>query len=415
MVSKAAELLRNHSIQYTFMSILASGINFITLIIFGRVFSVDDYGVVMTMQALVANIAVFMTPLQIIICKNLAEDPHDHTQKINGSLNMLLVINTIEIVVLGVAGTYVSTYLHFSDHMEYILLMVLVLANNLYIVLSGVAQGRQHFVLLGSIGIILYGIKIMVGAGLGLAGMGVAAVIIGFAAAEVICILLIVKKEKATLSEQMRQYHFAFDGSQFWNYIWTLVLYVVVSFYMNNGDLLLGNLYCSQHDIGLYSVAINLSKISVFLIATPIATILLPKIAEKKGNTKVQQKNLLLAETVTFVISVMYSIVFFAAGNFLIVYLYGADYHGAVNYILPCVVFSTVLGMFWVFYQYAFATYLMKLFTVITVLMGIAAMMVILMTKCQIEIIPLIMTAAMIATVIVVYCVGKARLLIGKI
>ena len=58
--------------QYTILCMAASGINMLTLILFGRVFTVAEYGIVTTLQAMVTNIAILMTPLQIMLCRTIA-------------------------------------------------------------------------------------------------------------------------------------------------------------------------------------------------------------------------------------------------------------------------------------------------------------------------------------------------------
>ena len=46
MANKLKEWLRNPSIRYMVLSMAASGVNMLTLILYGRVFEVETYGVV---------------------------------------------------------------------------------------------------------------------------------------------------------------------------------------------------------------------------------------------------------------------------------------------------------------------------------------------------------------------------------
>lgn len=409
MVSKVRALLEKKSIQYTLMSAIASGINFITLIIFGRVFTVDDYGIITTLQAFVANVAIFMTPLQIIICKTVAEGGQDQGRKINSIINIFMIINAIELLIFINTSVIFSRYLHFTDWIEYAIFVVLIFANNCYIAILGISQGKQDFFLLGQVGIALYGTKMIVAVALRLTGMGPCAVIIGFASAEIICILIVIRKIKSIISFQINQFKLSLDKSVIKNYLWTFILYIVVSLYMNNGDLLIANLYCTQQEMGLYSVAINLAKISVFLIAAPIATILLPKVAQKGEDVDGQRKIVFSALRLTFVISALYGLCFYIFGKELIIFLYGREYELSAEYILPCVFFSTVLGLFWVFYQYASATELLKSFTVVTVILGVAAVLGILQSKCRIEVIPLVMSFAMALSMLIILIINLKK------
>lgn len=386
-----------NELKYTAMSIVASGVNFLTLIIFGRVFSVEDYGIVTMLQALVANIAVFMIPLQILVCKNIADNTRD---RVGGLFNYVWVVNCAEVICMILTASYIAKYLYFDGILEYMLFIVLVFSNNIYTFLVGIVQGEQDFLLLGKEGIVLYMVKLVLGVVLGYCGLGPTAVIIGFAMAEIICILMMRVKIRLVLKDRKGVLHLI-DKDLIRSYLWTLVLYVIVSLYMNNGDLLLGNLYCSKAEMGLYSVAINLSKISVFLIATPIATILLPKVAAIDKERREQRKLLFIAEGITFGISVLYGIIFNGLSGVVIPLLYGEEYVGASEYVLPCLLFSTVLGMFWVFYQYVVATDGAKLFTVITALLGTIAVMIVMQFHVSIGAIPVVMTGAMVLTIVI--------------
>ena len=386
-----------NELKYTVMSIVASGVNFLTLIIFGRVFTVEDYGIVTMLQALVANIAVFMIPLQIMVCKNIADNTRNRVEIL---FSYVWVVNCAEVICMILTASYMAKYLHFDGIVEYMLFIGLVFSNNIYTFLVGIVQGEQDFLLLGKAGIVLYMVKLVLGVVLGYCGLGPTAVIIGFAMAEIICILMMRVKIRLVLKDRKCVLHLI-DKDLIRSYLWTLVLYVIVSLYMNNGDLLLGNRYCSKDEMGLYSVAINLSKISVFLIATPIATILLPKVVAIDKERREQRKLLFIAEGITFGISVLYGIIFNGLSGVVIPLLYGKEYAGASEYVLPCLLFSTVLGMFWVFYQYVVATDGAKMFTVITALLGAIAVMMVMQLHVSIGTIPVVMAGAMVLTIVI--------------
>ena len=188
-----------------------------------------------------------------------------------------------------------------------------------------------------------------------------------------------------------------------------VALYAMVSLYMNNGDLLLSNLYCGQEEIGLYSVVITFAKLSVFLIATPLATMLLPKLAQNQGNPTGQRKLLAVSELITVGLSVLYGLVLWLVGGFLIWLLYGEAYVGVERYILPCAIFSVPLGAFWLYYQYAVAIDLVRIFAITTIVFGLAAVGYILLFMLSMVWIPLVMAFAMIATILVVAYLVRLR------
>lgn len=398
MIVKIKELIDIPSIRYTFMSLIASGINFITLIIWGRVFPVEDYGIATTLQAFVSNASTFMIPLQVMICTLLANDSGYERRNVESIVSIFGFISIIELVLMFMVIEKVMHYLYFTKSVEVLLFIGLIIVNNIYTVLIGLAQGKQDFLLLGKTSIILYFIKLVVSVLLGIFGIGSLAVIIGFAIAEIVCVVIMLKKLIWLIRIPWNIYKFQIERDILKQYVWIFILYVVVSLYMNNGDLLLGNMYSSKVELGLYSATIGLSKISVFLVATPIATIVLPRMAAAKARRE-QDRMLMLAEIITFGGSLLYGICFYVLGGWFITFIYGEAYNGAVLYILPCVIFSTVLGMFWVFYQYILAIDLTKRFAVVTVIIGILAFGWILIVKGNLSSIPIIMAIAMILTI----------------
>ena len=266
MIARLKAYRKNPSVQYTLMSIAASGINFLTLIIWGRVFSVEDYGSITTLQAFLSNIAVFVTPLQIMLCKAMAMHTTEKDKIVTDLLHIMFMIYLAELFFMIATARMLINYLHFAGGIEIFLFGSLVFLNNSYIVLNGIVQGKQDFILLGRTNLVLYVLKMLLSTSSGLHFSGPLAVMFGFAAAECVCIILIIGKYKDIFRQLFSSHKFRIDLSVLKNYFWMFVLYMIVSLYMNNGDLLLGNLYCSQEEIGFYSVAISLSKISIFFI-----------------------------------------------------------------------------------------------------------------------------------------------------
>lgn len=401
MIEKIKELLRIPSIRYTYMSIIASVLNFITLIAWGRIFLVGDYGIATTLQAFVTNAATFVIPLQVIACTLLAGNSENRKRDITSIMKVFGFINIIELGLLVVCIDKLMQYFHFTGVVEIVLFSTLIFLNNIYTISIGFAQGEQDFELLGKIGISLYLIKLIISVILGNFGVGFVATMIGFVIAETVCVVLMLRKLSRSIRISLNENKTQVNKSILKQYVWILLLNLILSLYMNNGDLLLGNLYCSETEVGAYSVTIALSKISVFLVSTPIATIILPKMATAKDEKRKCNTLLILAETITLGMSVLYGGCFYIFGGWIIPFLYGESYRGATEYILPCTFFSVVLGVFWVFYQYILATDLTKIFALATAVTGVMAIAWILVMKVEIGGIPFIMAIAMILTMVV--------------
>lgn len=400
-------MLGNRSVQYTILCMAASGINMLTLILFGRVFTVAEYGIVTTLQAMVTNIAILMTPLQIMLCRTIAGKAADSREKQEKTVSLVILLNIGEAVILAAAVLPLMRYLHLTQVLDYVLFVLLVIANNVFLVMNGMAQGKQAFLLLGWATIALYGVKMILGVGLGMAGIGPTAMLAGFIAGEIAALAILVFCLRKKLQGRAGGFQIRTDGATVREYLRIMIVYFVVSLYMNNGDLLLGTSFNSEEAIGLYSVAITLSKLSVFLIATPLATMLLPKVAEAKGDPGRQRKYLLQYEQIAVGLAVACGAALIIGARWLIPLLYGEKYRDAAQYMTACAVFSTVLSGFWVFYQYTMATELERPFVRTAVAVGVVMIAGILALQPAIGVIPLIMTGAMILTVAGTYLFRK--------
>lgn len=394
-LKKIKSKIINQSSLFTIIAAFSSLVNFVTLIVFGRLFSVEEYGAINTLQVVATNIGVSIVPLQMMICKAVASDRKD-IDRISDYLSLVIMISVVTVTGMLLGGKSISEYLYIRNVKIYILFMVLVMVNNSFLLFNGFLQGAQHFVKMGLFTLLFYIGKLLLGITLKVMGMGYEAVIVAFLISQSVCVFLMIKEARTNLYKF--KYSFAISKKILSEYGWTLLLYIIVSLYTNNGDLILGNIYCEQKQIGLYSVAINLSKIVFFLVASPVATIVLPKIAQKNCNNS--KKILYKAELIVLVSSIIYGAMFVSFGKYLISVLYGSDYNGSSVYLVPCVLFTIVLGLFWNYYQYAVATNFVRPFTVITVLFGTIVSSILLYTKADLWLIPILLAAAMILSVV---------------
>lgn len=404
MIEKIKGILKNKSFQFTCMSAIASGINFISIIILGRIFSVEEYGEICTIQAFLANISVLITPLQILICKNLSESNETNSNEINNIISIMLAVSVIELVILMLLFVPVMKYLGLLLGIEYFLLMLLLSINNIYILLNGILQGLQEFLLLGIVMIVTYLVKIIVVIFMRLSGKGIIAVVVGCLIAYFICIVIMLIKIYELLNRYVCKFKFRIDKTALTDYIWSTIMYFVVSLYMNSGELLIANIYSSKEEVGLYSVASNLAKISVFLIATPMGTVLLPRVSSIKNDLLKRRKILLKTEFIVFAVSFIYGLLFCFISRWAIPYLYGQDYSGAIKYALTSSVFSMILSMFWIYYQYEFAIGSMKYFTKIAVVFGIIAVIFLLVLNSSLLYVPIIMSVSMLVIIVITMC-----------
>ena len=215
--------------QYTILCMAASGINMLTLILFGRVFTVAEYGIVTTLQAMVTNIAILMTPLQIMLCRTIAGKAADSREKQEKTVSLVILLNIGEAVILAAAVLPLMRYLHLTQVLDYVLFVLLVIANNVFLVMNGMAQGKQAFLLLGWATIALYGVKMILGVGLGMAGIGPTAMLAGFIAGEIAALAILVFSLRKKLQGRAGGFLIRTDGVTVREYLRIMIVYFVVS------------------------------------------------------------------------------------------------------------------------------------------------------------------------------------------
>jgi len=401
-------------ILYTLLSGIASGINFLTLILFGRWFSPDDYGVISSWQAFIANAAALMTPLQFILCSRIAErkesagragsgegsrgeDADRHP--LRGIFGLALLLNVAGAAGMVLLGRYLISYLHLAGSASFLLFLAVLLLFQFYTLFNGVPQGHQDFFLLGMTGILFYAGKLL-GSRLFLGcGTGTYAVLAGQGAVLILCLGLLLRftliregRGEMLPSKPDRALCAAYPGS--------FLLYLIASLYLNNGDILAANVYCDETSVGLYTVAVSLAKISVFLIATPVGTVLLPKVKAECEAAK-RRKLFLTAAFVTGAVSIAYAVAFLVFGGPVISLVYGAEYEPAAVYIPTACVFSVILGVYWVYYQYSFAAGKQRPFMFASLAGGGSILLAVFLLHPELKVLPLIFSAGMLAAMLI--------------
>ena len=418
MGNRIMAIFRKQGVQYSLLSAAASAVNMLTLILFGRVFPVEEYGRISTIQALVANIAVLMTPLQIMLCRLIAGGERTEERSRSDLIRLAFLLNGAELAVMLAAIFPLMRYLHLSEILDGVLFALLVLANNAYLVVNGEAQGYSRFLKMGWAALALYGVKMTLSLLLAWAGLQERAVLLGFVAGEAAALIILLHRtgkesERSGLRNLLpkgEKNAFLPERAVVREYLRLTFVYLVVSLYMNNGDLLLANLYIPEEAIGLYSVAMTLSKLSVFLIATPLATMLLPRAAAKREDRAGRRKDLLVAEGISVLLSALCGAALTLLAGWMIGILYGTDYAEAAVYMGACAIFAVVLGGFWIFYQYAMATELETSFTVSCIVFGGIAVAAVLLMHPAIGTIPLILSVCMGLTVAATLLAGRRGL-----
>lgn len=148
----------------------------------------------------------------------------------------------------------------------------------------------------------------------------------------------------------------------------TITIQILIAF-LTNCDVLFIKAFISDAEVaGVYSAAITLGKIPLF-IATTVAAVLLPTVVNayiKRENTKIY-----LGKAIAYsaVITILYTVILHVFATPIITLLYGERYLGAVEFLLPVGMFIFVISMLTIMMNYYIACAQTRGFSV-TVLAG---------------------------------------------
>lgn len=131
----------------------------------------------------------------------------------------------------------------------------------------------------------------------------------------------------------------------------TFFVQILVSFYINGGEIMLMGYLFDNRQIGLYSAAATLGKISLYMISI-ISIVLFPRVANRSnkglGTSSIFYKTVFIS----IILSVAYAIFLLAIGKKLIPIMFGNEYEVAVEYIDYVVVFAVPVSTLSIIHNY---------------------------------------------------------------
>lgn len=352
-----------------FFSGIGSVLNYLFQIVLGHLLTVEEFGRYNSINSFAANLVIIYTPLSVMLCRMTASN----TMKLNVCKERYKQIFKVAIgisLVICIVGLplYSTTKYQFGvTHIAaWILILFMVIASGGYNLFNGILQGLEKFSLYGFIGILLIGIKFLLSViniklGQGVVGV-VWAMLISYIGM-IILISIIVKKQSVISDNKECQPLFQ-PNELIELFGATFLSQILVSFYINGGEvILMGYLYESR-EIGLYSSAVTLGKISLYIVSI-VSVVLLPRVANKSNQG--QETKSLFFKTIacTFALSLVYAVFLLSIGKYLIPIMFGKEYAIAMNYIIPIVIFTIPLSALSIIHNYFIGIGKIKIYTIV--------------------------------------------------
>ncbi|MDD6632993.1 MAG: oligosaccharide flippase family protein [Lachnobacterium sp.] len=378
-MKKIGSYERNSIIVFA-LTMIANVCNYCFQIIVGKMMLVEEYAQVNTILAIVSIFSIPTTIITMIcaryIALNYAEKNEENIISVMKILmKMVFVMGMIVAVILLVGGRMISSVfgLYSSKYLAGVFIVTFV--NMVYAITTGSLQGMKKFVPYGVQSIATAGGKVVFSVAFILIGWSVGGVIAGIIIGIIIAIAIGVKYiYRYIISAIKNNNPNNIDINEFFRFaLGTLVAQGCV-IALTNGDVLLVKAYFSDTEAGLYSSAMVIGKIAMYVSSAVIAT-LFPTVVEQheRGNdtTPLFRKAMLYGGGV----AVLCAIGMVLFGKLVIGILFGTKYLQAIEYLPAVCAFVVPLTFITILMNYSLAINETKEFNVLIAmgLVGIIA------------------------------------------
>ena len=315
------------------LSMFANVMNALFQIISGNLLGTSDYGVINVVNSYVTYLGVFGGPIATMACCYTAR-LQSEKQRVAGFIRWIIKYSLFIEIAISIVGVIIALLLKpiEGDAFKTILFVVLLLpSNSFYVILLSIVQGMQKFTIHGVIGVVFYGLKMILGIILMVAGWGTFGVVLAMLISQLACVGICFWFLRENLIGTVPKANYGYrDLLEFYGNIF--LLQVFYFFYINGGEIIIFALFFENHMVGEYSAAAMLCKL-LFYAVTPITTVLLPNVAEKKSQGVDTIKILRKAIFYVMILVGCFGIGLLVLGNKVLLILYGSQYVNAGKYL----------------------------------------------------------------------------------
>lgn len=353
MICKKSNSFEKSALVVFALSMFANAMHAVFHVLSGKLLGTFDYGIINVVNSYVTYLGVFCGPIATMACCYSAKLRADRKQEAGFIKWIIKYSFLIELIIslIGIVLAFISKSLLGEEVFKVVIFIVLLLpSNSFYVILLSIVQGLQKFTMHGIIGVVFYGIKTFVGIILMLAGWGTIGVVFAMLISQLVCVGICIcilrdyLKEKTLEKEYTSRNLLEFYGSIFF-------LQIFYFFYINGGEIIILNFFFDNHAVGEYSSVAMLCKF-LFYAVTPITTVLLPNVAEKKSmginTTKILRKAIIYI----LLLAACFGIGMYVLGKKALIFLYGVQYTNAIQYIPAAFYYTFSIVVLSVMYSY---------------------------------------------------------------
>lgn len=404
----------HRSIIITFLfSMMASILNYGFQIIMGNMLSVEEFGLYNSINSFAANLVVVFTPLSIMICQVTATKEKQRDSYRGVILQIFGFAGAIMFLILTIGGGLygkIESKLGVQSIVSWLIILMMIGISGFYNIAYAIIQGLRKFVVYGIVGVALVAIKCIFSVINIYLGMGVAGIVYAMLVSYVIMLLAVcifVYKAMPKTTDEPSKYLKRQDIMRLWGV--TFIAQLLSSFYINGGEIMLMSLWFDDKEVGLYSSAITLGKVSLYLISA-LSAVLLPTIASKRDDK--DETKIILYRSLCFclLLTILYVIFLFVAGERFIVFFYGRKYEDAMKYIPYVSGFIIPLNLLSVVHNYFIGIGKVREYVVYFGLATVAAIAIICTRVTDVRYVPVVLGIALVVALIVALLYIRKRI-----
>lgn len=369
-LNKGKDSFEKNSIILFVLMMGANVCNYLFQIIVGNLMEIESYAQVNTILAIVSVLSIPTTIITMICARYIALNASMNNEKgITSIIRVLIKFTAVVALVLVVAilllmngitkmfGLYSNWYV--------IGALIIAIVNLCFSITAGTLQGMKKFfpygvqTILSALGKLIFSV-IFVWIGWNVYGI-IAAVAIGITIAIVYGLYYMGNYVKAAVSNQAEK---QIDTGEFARYAFGTIVAQGCVIALTNGDILLVKAYFTDTEAGLYSSAMVIGKIAMY-VSTAVVAALFPMVVEKYEKGKDTIPLLKKAMLYGGGISVVCAIGMVTLGRFVIGILFGERYMEAIGFLPAVCMYVVPLTFITIFMNYVLAVNKVKLFDIL--------------------------------------------------
>ena len=341
------------------LTLAASAVNYASNVIFSRLLAPAEFGDLTAILAFAVIASVPTGAAQTIIAQRVARNVAEgNTEQlrwlIRHALGHVVAISAMVGLLYALALPLVIQLLEIRAPGPAIALLPLLMLMFIIPVALGVLQGMDRFIAFGLMTLAIAVSRIAFGVPWAVAGGGSGGAVGGQAIG--LAVVLVVAAwilrghlmprgtGAATAGLKRRPTPAAISASA------AFVAFAVIS----NLDILLAKLFLNPYDVGLYAALATVSKVVIFLPAA-VAIAMVPNAARAQHSPAASRRVLRIAAVLVFVTALIAAVPAALAPDLVIKGMFGGDYVGAEDGVLPTVCAGAGLALLYLLVTYVVA------------------------------------------------------------